>query len=550
MSTNATIDLNSLIKDVRTHNQGAERQYLTEKWNKTGLLKGLKDDYARENMSVILENQLKELIKESSQTSDITGFQNNAFPIVRRAFGNLLAQELVSVQAMNLPSGLIFYLDFTYGAGQCGYTQGGSVYGDPVGSCLHTSGAAKTGGLYDLHSAYSQMLVSGTYTLGTGWPTSSGSAPWASVSFDPDLSGSTVYENVFGLTGITSTACNGALDASAVKSITVASSSATVTPGPFQGIPTQYRRHNVIRDGAQLYIYTDHPIGPSASICFVCASTASCVAAPCTTGGVGVYQPFESDMGVNPTPTIPEIDIKLESATVVAQTRKLRARWTPELAQDLNAYFNIDAEAELTQILSEQIALEIDREIIGDLMSRAAITRYWSKQRGKYVNPRTGATIGGSFTTTSPIEWYRGLFEVIVDASNEIFARTKRGNANWIVASPDVCTVIESVAEFKPAYTGDAKEVKYSIGTEKVGTLNNRFTVYKDPYMIKNQVLLGYKGNSFLECGYVYAPYIPLIITPTIFAPEDFTPRKGLLTRYGKHMVRPDYFAKIIVEDL
>jgi len=539
-----TMNINELIKSARGYNQGAERAMLVERWSKnTPLLNGLKDDNQKENMAVLLENQLKELIKESSQTSDIAGFQTNAFPIVRRAFGNLLAQELVSVQAMNQPSGLIFYLDFTYGAGQCGYTEGGSVYGDPVGSCLHASGAARTGGLYDLHSAYSQVLVSGTYASA---PATSGSAPWASVSFDPDLSGSTVFENVFTLTGITSTACAGALDQSAIKSVVVASGT---SPWALAA-PVQYRRHNRIVNGSALYVYSDAAFGPSASVCFVCASTASCISAPCTTGGVGVYQPFESDLGVSPTPTIPEIDIRLESATVVAQSRKLRARWTPELAQDLNSYFNVDAEAELTQILSEQIALEIDREIISDLMSRAAITRFWSRQKGKYVNPRTGATIGGSFTTTSPIEWYRGLFEVIVDASNEIFSRTKRGNATWLVASPDVCTILESTAEFKPNYTGDAGEAKYSVGTEKVGTLNNRFTVYKDPYMLKNQILLGYKGNSFLECGYVYAPYVPLIITPTIFAPEDFTPRKGLMTRYGKHMVRPDYYARIVVLDL
>lgn len=536
-------DLKSLIKEVRGYNAGTERKFLTEKWNKTGLLKGMKGDFAKENMAVMLENQLKHLIKEASMDHDVTGFQNNAFPIVRRAFGNLLAQELVSVQAMNLPSGLIFYLDFTYGTTECGYTAGDSIYGDPAGTCVALSGAARTGGLYDLHSAYSQMLVSGTYATS---PATSGTATWSSVSFDPDLSGSTVYENVFAISSITSTACNGTLDQTAVKNIVVSSGTSPWATTA----PTQYRRHNKILNGSALYVYTDTAFGPSASICFVCAATASCTSTTCSTGGVVTYQPFESDLGVVPTPVIPEIDIRLQSATVVAQTRKLRARWTPELSQDLNAYFNMDAEAELTQILSEQIALEIDREIIGDLISRAAITRYWSRQRGKYVNPRTGATIAGSYTTTDPITWYRGLFEVITDASNEIYARTKRGNANWIVASPDVCTLIESIPEFKAIYSGDPKEVKYNVGQEKVGTLNNRWTLYKDPYMLKNQILVGYKGSTFLECGYVYAPYVPLIITPTIFAPEDFTPRRGLMTRYGKHMVRPDYFARIVVEDL
>lgn len=536
--------LKELIKEVRGYNQGSERKFLTEKWNKTGLLKGLKDGMAKENMSVMLENQLKQLIREASMDHDVTGFQNNAFPIVRRAFGNLLAQELVSVQAMNLPSGLIFYLDFTYGTSECGYSAGGSIYGDPVGTCVALSGAARTGGLYDLRSAYSQMLVSGAYTTA---PVSTGSATWASVSFDPDLSGSSVYESVFDISSISSTACNGTLDQTAVKNIVVSSGTSPWATSA----PTQYRRHNKILNGSALYVYTDTAgFGPSASICFVCAATASCTSTACSTGGVETYQPFESDLGVSPTPVIPEIDIRLQSATVVANTRKLRARWTPELSQDLNSYFNMDAEAELTQMLSEQIALEIDREIIGDLMSRAAIVRYWSRQKGKYVNRQTGATIAGSFTTTDPISWYRGLFETITDASNEIYARTKRGNANWLVCSPEVCTILESISEFKPVFSGDPKEVKYSVGQEKAGTLNNRWTIYKDPYMVKNQILVGYKGSTFLECGYVYAPYVPLIITPTIFAPEDFTPRRGLMTRYGKHMVRPDYYARIVVEDL
>jgi hypothetical protein len=259
--------------------------------------------------------------------------------------------------------------------------------------------------------------------------------------------------------------------------------------------------------------------------------------------------------------TIPEIDIKIESIAVTAQTRKLRARWSPELAQDLNAYHSMDAEVELTQILSEQIALEIDREILNDLLVGAnGANLYWSRAPGKFLNKDTGAeatmtstlSAGPQFTGTVR-EWYETLTETIIDVANQIHRKTLRGSANFIVVGPDVATILESSVMYKPNYKLDGQGQvgsSFSIGAEKVGALSNRFTVYKDPYFPRNKILVGFKGGSYLETGYVYAPYVPLIVTPTIFQPDDFTPRKGVMTRYGKKMVRSDFYGTVTVLDM
>jgi hypothetical protein len=277
-----------------------------------------------------------------------------------------------------------------------------------------------------------------------------------------------------------------------------------------------------------------------------------------------VIPSFESNFATTPSPNIPEIDIKVESIAVTAQTRKLRARWSPELAQDLNAYHSLDAEVELTQILSEQVALEIDREILNDLLSQAnGANLYWSRAPGKFVNKENGNqvgrdTIGGNaapgpaFTGTVR-EWYETLTETIIDCANTIHRKTLRGSANFIVVSPDVATLLEASVYYRPAYNidGDGQvSSPFNLGAEKVGTLSNRFTVYKDPYFPRNKILVGFKGGSYLETGYIYAPYVPLIVTPTIFAPEDFTPRKGVMTRYGKKMVRSDFYGTVTVLDL
>jgi hypothetical protein len=256
--------------------------------------------------------------------------------------------------------------------------------------------------------------------------------------------------------------------------------------------------------------------------------------------------------GLENNETIPEIDIKVDSVSVTAITKKLKAKWTPELQQDINAYHNLDAEVELTSILSEQIALEIDQEILEDLVKGAkAGTYYWSRKPGKFVN-RTGGQstnqdLFPDFTGTVS-EWYETLLETVNDVSAQIHRKTLRGGANFLVCGPEVANVLEFTSGFRADTTAD--ETRGAAGATRVGQLSKKWDIYVDPYFLRNVILVGRKGNSFLESGYVYAPYVPLQVTPTIFGPEDFVPRKGVMTRYGKKMVRPDMYGLVIVEDL
>jgi hypothetical protein len=250
---------------------------------------------------------------------------------------------------------------------------------------------------------------------------------------------------------------------------------------------------------------------------------------------------------------IPEIDIKVDSIAVTATTRKLKAKWSPELGQDLNAYHNLDAEVELTSILSEQIALEIDREILNDLIQGAAAgTFYWSRSPGLFVDRTTGAEVGAAtaapdFTGTVS-EWYETLIETINDVSAQIHRKTLRGGANFLVTSPEVANILEFTAGFRASVTADAD--RGTVGAVRVGSVSKKFDVYVDPYFPRNVVLVGRKGGSFLESGFVYAPYVPLQVTPTIFGTEDFIPRKGVMTRYAKKMVRPDMYGLVICRGL
>jgi hypothetical protein len=561
----------------------AEAKRLVTKWEKTGLLEGLKDsprNKARSNMARLMESQARHLLLEATQEASIIGFQNVAFPIVRRVFGGLISNELVSVQPMSLPSGLLFYLDYQFGTVKAGdknndFSTGGSLFGNQV-----SPGVANlaTGGLYNFGTSYSQRekVATGTFQIGESIPS------LADIFWDPDLSGTLALglNNLLKVTvtgafaGISSLA-DAASDIGAVKQWVVVSGSSTAafaavgsTAGS-DGTPVAlttggqpviiFRRHTVVApDGVSLTFIVS---GSGANLDTVSFSGSvpglvkiSYVAGQKLTGGTSgtlTLPEFESDLNTTPTPTIPEINLNIQSVSVTANTRKLRAKWTPEVAQDLAAYQNLDAEVELTQVLSEQIALEIDREVLADLLWNAAGANfYWSRKPGNFLDKTTGNSASGASFTGTVREWYETLIETIIDVANNIHRKTLRGAANWIVTSPDVSTILEASVLYKPLLSMDPKETMYSVGTEKIGAINNRFTVYKDPYFPRNRILVGFKGASFLETGYVYAPYVPLIVTPTIYAPEDFTPRKGVMTRYAKKLVRSDFYGTVTVMDM
>ena len=569
MSKKFTLD--QLTEGIRARNVGQEGARLTEKWSRTGLLRGL-EDTNRENMAIMLENQAAQLLRESNTSADVGGFTNIAFPIVRRVFGGLVANELVSIQPMSLPSGLLFYLDYTYGTtiGDA-HTAGQSIYGGPPGAGIQ-SGSLGQGGQYD--------LVGSGYSAGE-WELND----TVTASIDATLTAEAIsgYDDLvvnggdtWDVVAVDLTTLGENYDRSSVKTWALTGLTGADTLGETvqDGGAQNLRRANIVGDWST-GTFTADPLGGT-HVLMVVRRTASGVAvtsgspvmdypkadaiSASTSGEVSRTLEWESTVTTTPSITIPEIDIKIESIAVTAQTRKLRARWSPELAQDLNAYHSMDAEVELTQILSEQVALEIDREILNDLLTGAnGANMFWSRAPGRFLNKNTGADVGTispydavAFTGTVR-EWYETLVETIIDVANQIHRKTLRGSANFIVVGPDVATILESSVMYKPNYKLDGQGQvgsSFSIGAEKVGALSNRFTVYKDPYFPRNKVLVGFKGGSYLETGYVYAPYVPLIVTPTIFQPEDFTPRKGVMTRYGKKMVRSDFYGTVTVLDM
>jgi hypothetical protein len=241
--------------------------------------------------------------------------------------------------------------------------------------------------------------------------------------------------------------------------------------------------------------------------------------------------------------------LELRSETIVAKTRKLKAVWSPELAQDLNAYHSVDAEAELTAMLSDYISTEIDLEILDMLIANATTTEFWSAEVAKVWNGSAfvpSATLSGQAWTN--MTWYQTLGQKMQKVSNRIHQLTMRGGANFAVVSPTVATILETIPGFMAATDGDKME--FAGGVTKVGSFQNRYTIYKNPYMTENTVLMGFRGSNFLETGAVYAPYIPLIMTPLVYDPNNFTPRRGVMTRYAKKIVRPEFFGKIYIDGL
>ena len=248
----------------------------------------------------------------------------------------------------------------------------------------------------------------------------------------------------------------------------------------------------------------------------------------------------------------------MQSQAITAKTKKLKAVWTPEFAQDLNAYQNLDAEAELTNIMSEYISLEIDMEILDMLIESVPSTNveYWTAQNNGVYNG--DANTGFNFPTStnnsgffnSQGQWFQTLGTKLQKLSNHIHQLTLRGGANFMVVSPTVATIIESIPGFAANSNGDAADMEYAFGVQKAGQFNSRYTVYKNPYMTENTILVGFRGKQFLEAGAVFAPYIPLIMTPLIYDPDTFTPRKGLLTRYAKKMLRPEFYGKVVIAGL
>mgnify|MGYP003133134460 CR=1 FL=1 len=549
--------LNSLLESANPYKSlQSDAARLAAKWDKTGLLEGIGNETEKNNMSMILENQAKQLVMEETNTGGGAGagsfspgtgpagqWAGVALPLVRKVFGQIAAKEFVSVQPMNLPSGLVFYLDFQYGTTKEPFTAGNSLYGN-AGTNPSTApfGNTNEGGLYGAgRFGYSiNNTQSAAYTVASAsvdWYTDLQADSAVSQSYTAGATGQIVALDIL-TTNLPD------YDTRAVKGFYLSGSAADL---PTDGTARQYPEFTKVTQSAgndviRFFVGAGVAEGGSLKVVYTLQTNDA---------ERGDFEEGNTNLNGNNNPiTIPQINIQMQSEAIVAKTRKLKAVWTPEFAQDLNAYHSLDAEAELTSIMSEYISLEIDLEILDMLIeSAAAGTEWWSAQNNLSLGA-SGVIDSDLGFYNSQGQWFQTLGTKIQKLSNVIHQKTLRGGANFLVCSPTVATIIESIPGFASTSDGDAAKMNYAFGVQKAGTINSRYTVYKNPYMTENTILLGFRGGQFLEAGAVFAPYIPLIMTPLVYDPTTFTPRKGLLTRYAKKVVRPEFYAKIFVNGL
>jgi hypothetical protein len=562
------MNVNNLLEGAAPYQVLADQSAkLAGKWSKSGLLEGIESSTERNNMAMLLENQAKQLVNESNTTGTGASFSTTgnseawagvALPLVRRVFGEIVAKDLISVQPMNLPAGLIFYLDFQYGTTDATGLKGAneSIYGA-------TADLKRTDGGFD-------KGLYGAGEFGYSMETTSSAAIASAVTASATFGGILNLDTEF--SSSKASLVFGSVNAVGDKLVTVTQATSTLTDFDAEGIRAfgitgtniaafypQFTRIN----GSNIEFVVELTTADTAT-----SNTITYQKGPDNLNDRGDFEEGKNNTTVggvsNSTLSIPEINVSLRSDTVAAKTRKLKAQWTPEFAQDLNAYHSIDAEAELTSILSEYISMEIDLEILDMLIKNADTVEAWSAKVGNDVtitgltdaNTTAGGTQAATLTAASNVggvyytkmSWFQTLGIKLQKVSNLIHQKTLRGGANWLVVSPKVSTILESIPGFAADSAGDSG--KYNMGVQKIGAINNRYTVYKNPYMTENVILMGYKGSQFLETGAVFAPYIPLIMTPLVYDPASFTPRKGIMTRYAKKMVRPDFYGKVVIGDL
>ena len=465
-----------------------EAKQLEGRWAETGLLKGIKEKYTRSCAAVLLENQ--RLINEiSTDTGDIAQFKRISIPLVRRIYPQLIANKIVSVQPLLGPTGLVYYLRFRMSSDK-GATRGGSVNSGFPDDDKYTL-MQRADGTANLDIWYSSQVVSQeTTSTDPGTNTVTTFAPLEKTPILPGTVTGTVYVG-----GV------------AWQTFVVSQTGAFV----FNKVTSQAGTLILARSGSLNVTTGELALG------WVTTADNTTPTAP----GSSVYCVVNYEMNMECQPDLPEINLAVESEEIAAKTRKLKAVWTYEVQQDLRSQHNLDAEAELTAVLAQEINLEIDREVLTDLRNNAGTVSAWD------FNTALGDTIK---------EKYESLFVKVVEISNVVHRKTLRGGCNWIVTSPEVASMFETAtAGFAPA---PSETFTSSLGIQYVGTVNSRWRLYKDPLFPTGQMLLGYKGDSYMDSGYFYCPYVPLTQTPVVLDPESFCPRKGILTRYGKKLLR------------
>lgn len=457
-----------------------EAREMEARWGKTGLLEGIENRYERSATAVLLENQ--RLINEAStDTGDVAQFKRISIPLVRRIYPQLIANKIVSVQPLLGPTGLVYYMRFRYSSNK-GATRGadnnGGYPGDDANSLMQLADGTANLDIY----YSSQFIPNETSSTDAGVITT---AIYAPLEHTPVLPGT-----------VTGTVYDGSV---AIQTFTV-NTAGTFT---FNDLSSGLGSNKAQSSGSSINVNTGEVV-------------LSWLAA---VGPNHIVVNYEYNMECNQD--LPEINLVVESEEIAAKTRKLKAVWSYEAMQDLRSQHNLDAEAELTAVLAQEINLEIDREVLTDLRNNAGTVAAWD------FNTALGETIK---------EKYESLYVKVVELSNVVHRKTLRGGCNWIVTSPEVASIFETAtAGFAPA---PSDTFTSSLGIQYVGTVNNRWKLYKDPLFPSNQILMGYKGESYMDSGYFYCPYVPLTQTPTVLDPESFCPRKGILTRYGKKLLR------------
>lgn len=671
--------MSTVLSDLARNTQYVTRkQYANNcvrRWSKTPLLKGLEGP-KKAQVAMILENQMRHTLTENNalttganslaDAGNIRGYTAIAFPLVRRVFGNIIANNIASIQTMNAPTGLVFYLDFIYSRDAGGdvdadgtapeadydvstYASGKSLYGNPAGADVR-KGATRVGGQFDLtghnYSRWHEpaqlpngaLLLAGAFNDGTdpGSVLEDGSVAFTTgkdvetLQFDSqildlmddgtefffllvDLQAQAGGEPLFARADLTAfrdfslfhrvdgtTGSRFATGALPIPEDLVQGSKGLVNVrrlnqigrvvrdggGTIVGFQRDPFVTTATTDAAALFVVHGRPVDdpaatsptvgveafwdgttdPTALSVFGMSYVIGNAFQTAEDGSTLLKPAGESNLAVDPRPLISEITMKLGTLNVNVQKRAYRMKWTDELETDVRAQLAIDVAETLSNVMSDQMTLDVDRELLADMLDKAAAANFfWSKQVGKYINYRTGRPVTYDISDDEAIpsaasavarrdEWYSGLVEVMVHASNEIHTRTLRGQANFAVVSPDVAAILESTRMFRSTYSLDSNGQidinSYSVGAEQVGTIEGRFKVYRCPDFPRNKILLGYKGNDDLDTGYIYAPYVPLIITPVLHNTEDFQPRQAMFTRYAKRMIRADYFATVTVLDI
>jgi hypothetical protein len=542
------------------------------KWDSLGFLEGLKG-HVKENIAQLYENQASALLTEATDAQSSGSFETVVFPIVRRVFSKLLANDIVSVQAMNMPIGKLFYF-VPKTTGRNHNPLNGNATNGSLPECVFSSCSGNAVSEYLEKSLYDVFYNDGMFDASKGTATvqvsegygaivsANGATVVTAFADQPLAADGSLRSLSMCISGFTTAGAGrltgpdgnemdtesflASLRVVASADIKDATGETIIAAGasvPFNVTAQKY--------GRGIVDYNDICQPDGCLLLTVDLTHPACV--DCTAGTIDGYVgavtgtspsfsaswmqyatlEFATEMG--------EVSFELDEVVVSVTERKLRATWSPELAQDVSAFHNIDAEAELTALLSEQVAAEIDREILRDLRSGAAWSLRWD------YNGWKRAAAGGGFNAYTQKEWNQTLITRINQLSAQIHKSTLRGGANFIVVSSEASAIFDDLEYFHVSNAAPEQD-QYNMGIEKVGSLGGRYTVYRDPYAPANSIIVGHKGKSLLDTGYIYAPYVPLQLTPTLQNPFNFAPTKGIMTRYAKKMVNNRFYGTLTID--